>query len=239
MGYRYPFLVSLLVHALLLWALLGIDIRPEVSREVVLNLETLSWERPRPKAVQSEPKPRRRTEGRKKLKKANKVQKKPVRKENLRRKGAEEKKEVKAPPPPPPPPGRTPSGVSAPEEPPEEPPKEDEVQEYKARRPAVPPPPPEPPAPEEGPKVEPELVKEIVERFLVYPPLARRMGWEGTVVLRVVLSEGGLEEVRVERSSGYRILDRSALKAVMRASGELPKVEGTVVLIIPVNYRLE
>jgi len=48
-----------------------------------------------------------------------------------------------------------------------------------------------------------------------YPRIARRKGWEGKVWLHVRVSAVGLvEEVTVERSSGYKSLDRAALKAV-------------------------
>ena len=48
-----------------------------------------------------------------------------------------------------------------------------------------------------------------------YPMLARRKGYEGTILLRVfVVESGGVGEVELEKSSGYEILDESALKAV-------------------------
>lgn len=48
-----------------------------------------------------------------------------------------------------------------------------------------------------------------------YPMLARRKGYEGTILLRVfVLESGGVGKVKLEKSSGYDILDESALKAV-------------------------
>lgn len=48
-----------------------------------------------------------------------------------------------------------------------------------------------------------------------YPPLARRMGEEGTVVLRVELDElGKVYAVRVKDSSGFARLDDAALEAV-------------------------
>jgi protein TonB len=48
-----------------------------------------------------------------------------------------------------------------------------------------------------------------------YPRIARRKGWEGKVWLHVRVSAVGLvEEVTVELSSGYKSLDRAALKAV-------------------------
>jgi protein TonB len=49
----------------------------------------------------------------------------------------------------------------------------------------------------------------------VYPQEARRRGYEGEVLLKVeVLMNGRVGRVEVQKSSGYGILDRSALTAV-------------------------
>jgi protein TonB len=48
-----------------------------------------------------------------------------------------------------------------------------------------------------------------------YPRIARRRGYEGVVVLKVeILPDGGVGEILVKKSSGYPVLDRSALKTV-------------------------
>ncbi len=48
-----------------------------------------------------------------------------------------------------------------------------------------------------------------------YPMAARRMGWEGRVVLNVeVLSEGSCGDLSVFQSSGHEVLDNAALRTV-------------------------
>lgn len=48
-----------------------------------------------------------------------------------------------------------------------------------------------------------------------YPQNARQAGWEGTVVLRILVNAGGAaESVTVRDSSGYAVLDEAAVKAV-------------------------
>jgi protein TonB len=48
-----------------------------------------------------------------------------------------------------------------------------------------------------------------------YPGLARRRGYEGVVLLDVLVSaEGRVGELRVACSSGYSLLDRAAVEAV-------------------------
>ncbi len=76
-----------------------------------------------------------------------------------------------------------------------------------------------------------------------YPFAARRQGLEGKVLLRVaVLPSGAAASVTVESSSGHRILDRAARKAVRRwrftpatRAGRPVKAE----VRVPVTFKLE
>jgi protein TonB len=76
----------------------------------------------------------------------------------------------------------------------------------------------------------------------VYPDLARRRGWEGRVVLRVVVdATGQATDVGVETSSGYRMLDDAALAAVERWRFEPARLAGIPVVAsvdVPVTFRL-
>ncbi len=87
------------------------------------------------------------------------------------------------------------------------------------------------------------IVAELARHFS-YPRLAQRRGWEGTVVLTVrILPDGRLDEIRVKRSSGRTLLDRSARRAlahVQRLPAFADRVgEDGLALEIPVTYRLE
>jgi protein TonB len=72
-----------------------------------------------------------------------------------------------------------------------------------------------------------------------YPSIARGMGWQGKVMLRVQVSDQGLSDaVEIERSSGYDILDESALEAIKQwrftpaKRGETPITSSVIVPII-------
>lgn len=91
-----------------------------------------------------------------------------------------------------------------------------------------------------------QLLGELQTRlsyYLTYPPLARRHGWEGVVLLGLrVDSDGRLEKIRIERSSGYAVLDHSALNSLHRL-GHLTGVSAWlsgrgVDIQLPVIYRL-
>ena len=80
-------------------------------------------------------------------------------------------------------------------------------------------------------------------RYLTYPPLARERGWQGTVWLGLhVEPNGRLENVHLERSSGYAVLDRSALNSLSRL-GYLTEAVAwlngrSLDMQLPVIYRL-
>jgi len=75
-----------------------------------------------------------------------------------------------------------------------------------------------------------------------YPRIARRNGWEGTVVLALrVLPDGKLTDILVSSSSGHPVLDRAAVHTLQTASvpqaGEWLKGQACE-LVIPVEYHL-
>jgi protein TonB len=82
------------------------------------------------------------------------------------------------------------------------------------------------------------MVRERIARTLVYPPRARRMGWEGHVSIAfLLLAEGEIRDLRVMRTSGHSLLDGAALAAVERAAPFPPP--GLVVRVeLPVGFRL-
>ena len=75
-----------------------------------------------------------------------------------------------------------------------------------------------------------------------YPGIATSRGWEGTVRLLVRVSiEGYSEEVTVQRSSGYDVLDEAAIEAVEKWKFIPAKRGGTQVsssVIVPINFIL-
>jgi TonB family protein len=89
-----------------------------------------------------------------------------------------------------------------------------------------------------GPSVEERLaeIRRRVQRVLVYPPLARLRGLEGTTRLEFEIgADGRAREVAVAHSSGSGLLDHAAARAVV-AAGELPYVWGR--LSLPVRFVL-
>lgn len=124
-------------------------------------------------------------------------------------------------PPPPPKPVPKPKPVAKPKpkprpEPPPAPPPPQPAPTVAPPLPAAPPTPAVPPvvAPREPVYVAPVPVGKVQPNF---PLLARRRGWEGTVVVRFqVDTDGKVTEVEIAESSGRDLLDEEAVRAVKR-----------------------
>jgi protein TonB len=84
------------------------------------------------------------------------------------------------------------------------------------------------------------VISNIVQRHINYPPIARRMGWEGKVLVSFVLEPNGdIRDLKVLKSCGYEVLDKEALDAIRRSYRDFPKPPVSVVVKLPINFRLE
>ena len=155
------------------------------------------------------------------------------------------------PPPPPPPP------------PPPEPPKQPPPKIIQQLKPPPTPPPPTPPppvqevssmatqAPPPAPPAPPAPPSDITASQDLsynsriqpkYPPQAMRQHHEGTVILMILVGvDGSPKDIKVDKSSGFRELDRAAMEAARQwrfnptiRNGQ--KVEGYA--RVPVNFNL-
>ena len=81
-------------------------------------------------------------------------------------------------------------------------------------------------------------IRDAIQHAITYPPTARRMGWEGKVVVAFrLLSDGSVRDVRIVRGSGHAALDRGAIDAVRNAS-PFPRSPGEAEIITPVHFHL-
>ncbi len=87
------------------------------------------------------------------------------------------------------------------------------------------------------------LLREQLRQYFLYPPLARKHGWEGRVSIGVKLEpDGSVHPLRIVRSSGYSILDRHAFDTLRRI-GSIPQARNWLngrayTFELPVRYRL-
>lgn len=85
------------------------------------------------------------------------------------------------------------------------------------------------------------IYKELKQHF-TYPALAQKRNWQGKVELSLrVTSAGKIEDVQLNNSSGYSILDQAAISSLLRVDN-LPKISSwlpyDINLKLPVIYRL-
>jgi len=82
-------------------------------------------------------------------------------------------------------------------------------------------------------------IRDMIQKKLVYPKIAREMGWEGRVdVSFFIESDGMAREIRIAASSGRESLDKNALLAVQNAS-PFPTPPVVAYIKIPIVYRLQ
>ena len=81
----------------------------------------------------------------------------------------------------------------------------------------------------------PKLLTDLTHIPKFYPPRARRNGWEGTVVLDVLVApDGTCAEASIHTSSGHDVLDKAALKMIRSARFS----HGPGRLRQPINFSL-
>lgn len=103
-------------------------------------------------------------------------------------------------------------------------------------------PPPAPPAP---PRVElPSSDADYLQNPKpAYPPMSRRLGEQGKVVLRVLIgTDGTAQQAEIRQSSGYERLDQAALETVRRwryVPGKRGGVPEAMWFNVPINFVLE
>ncbi len=82
-------------------------------------------------------------------------------------------------------------------------------------------------------------IRELIVKRLDYPPVARRMEWSGKVVVAFVVAEDGdVRSVNVKESSGYPLLDNSAVNTVKKVA-PFPRPPVAAEIVMPVQFRLQ
>ena len=82
-----------------------------------------------------------------------------------------------------------------------------------------------------------KIIRDSIEKARIYPPLARKKGIQGKVILEFsIRPDGEIDEIRIVKGSGFEILDSMSIETIKR-SAPLPYVSGRIE--IPMIYRLE
>ena len=87
-------------------------------------------------------------------------------------------------------------------------------------------------------KVNFSSLRDTVQRNISYPSIARRMGWEGKVIVAfIVCDDGRVEDVRVIKSCGFKALDNNAVKTI-KSCAPFPRPPVKAEVTLPITYNL-
>lgn len=82
------------------------------------------------------------------------------------------------------------------------------------------------------------VIRDRIHSCLVYPRLARKLGWQGEAVVAFVVGPDGYgSEITLVQSCGHKLLDQNILRAI-RAAEPFPPAGERVRLVLPVAYKL-
>lgn len=86
------------------------------------------------------------------------------------------------------------------------------------------------------------IIYNKLSQHFIYPKLAQKRNWQGKVLLSLrVSSNGKINNVKINRSSGYSVLDQAAVNSLMKI-GNLPQLSSwlpyEIDLNLPVVYQL-
>lgn len=87
-------------------------------------------------------------------------------------------------------------------------------------------------------------IQSRLSQYLSYPEFARRKGWQGIVVISLSLNESGqFKDIQVNASSGFDILDNTAVEAMHKLNAIEVKQEFKLafntILEIPIHFKLQ
>ena len=81
-------------------------------------------------------------------------------------------------------------------------------------------------------------IKDNIQKRISYPRIARKMGWEGKVIVSFMVDrDGKVQDVHIIESSGFAALDKNAMATIKKAA-PFPCPPVRAELVVPVIYRL-
>ncbi len=81
------------------------------------------------------------------------------------------------------------------------------------------------------------MIKKEIQKNIIYSKRARKLKIEGKVLVEFCLTKSG-EIKRVKTLEGHKLLQKSTIEAIYSASANFPKVQKTITIRVPIEYRL-
>ncbi|PHO10949.1 hypothetical protein CPG37_00440 [Malaciobacter canalis] len=81
------------------------------------------------------------------------------------------------------------------------------------------------------------LIRKLIQENIVYSKRAKRFNIQGVVKVKFKISKNGKIN-KIDILKGHRLLRKSTLEAIKRASKNFPKVPKSLIITLPIEYRL-
>lgn len=81
------------------------------------------------------------------------------------------------------------------------------------------------------------LIQKQIQKHIKYSSRAKKLNIQGEVLVRFTLTSSGIQG-DIVTLSGHRLLRKSTIKAIYKASSYFPKVSKDITIKLPIVYRL-
>ncbi|EPV2543377.1 TonB family protein [Campylobacter upsaliensis] len=83
-------------------------------------------------------------------------------------------------------------------------------------------------------------IQEAIQKAQIYPPIAQKKRMSGVVKVEFMwMSDKTLADLKIVQSSGYTLLDKSALESIRKASLNFPSYERNLKITLPISYEIK
>ncbi|EOB1145693.1 energy transducer TonB [Campylobacter upsaliensis] len=83
-------------------------------------------------------------------------------------------------------------------------------------------------------------IQEAIQKAQIYPLIAQKKRMSGVVKVEFMwMSDKTLADLKIVQSSGYTLLDKSALESIRKASLNFPSYERNLKITLPISYEIK
>ncbi|EAJ7578563.1 energy transducer TonB [Campylobacter upsaliensis] len=83
-------------------------------------------------------------------------------------------------------------------------------------------------------------IQEAIQKAQIYPLIAQKKRMSGVVKVEFMwMSDKTLADLKIIQSSGYTLLDKSALEGIRKASLNFPSYERNLKITLPISYEIK
>lgn len=83
-------------------------------------------------------------------------------------------------------------------------------------------------------------IQEAIQKAQIYPLIAQKKRMSGVVKVEFMwMSDKTLADLKIIQSSGYTLLDKSALESIRKASLNFPSYERNLKITLPISYEIK